>query len=52
MADAKMVVVNGVRYRAEDAPEQPKKGADTEASTAEHKKREPRAGSARSRRSE
>ena len=40
MADVKMVVVNGVRYRAEDAPKEAEQAEETK--PVEHKMRQPR----------
>lgn len=39
MADAKMVVVDGVRYRPEDAPKQQKSEADSKAKEPANKAR-------------
>lgn len=48
MAEQKMQVVSGVRYRAEDAPKQSKQPKPPEEdSGAEHKMRTPKKGSAR-----
>lgn len=48
MADVKMVVVNGVRYRPEDAPKDTK-ADDNDGATVEHKMRTPRKTAARKR---
>jgi hypothetical protein len=45
--DVKMVVVNGVRYRPEDAPEKPT-SSDDDGATVQHKARQPRKTAARS----
>lgn len=47
MADVKMVIVSGVRYRPEDAPKDAQQEDD--GSTVEHKMRTPRKTAARKR---
>lgn len=47
MAEIKMVVVNGVRYRPEHAPKETKQ-ADADTAEANHKMRTPRKAAAKS----